>query len=139
MRDRLRLVFDVNVIVSALLFENSVPASAFFEGLSHGDILTSHDVTHELADVLRRPKFDRYLLREERELFLERFIRTTLLVDITETIQQCRDPHDDKILELAVNGRADYLVTGDVDLLVLNPFREIRIVTPSEFLSAVQS
>lgn len=139
MRDRLRLVFDVNVIVSALLFENSVPASAFFEGLSHGDILTSHDVTHELADVLRRPKFDRYLLREERELFLERFIRTTLLVDITESIQQCRDPHDDKILELAVNGRADYLVTGDVDLLVLNPFREIQIVTPSEFLSAVQS
>jgi hypothetical protein len=52
------------------------------------------------------------------------------LVAITERIAACRDPTDDKFLELAINGRADLIVSGDCDLLALNPFRDISIVTP---------
>ncbi len=58
-----------------------------------------------------------------------------LSVQITETVQACRDPDDDKILELAVNGGGDYIVTGDDDLPVLNPFRGIAIVSPAELLA----
>lgn len=58
-------------------------------------------------------------------------------VPITEPVQTCRDPNDDKILELAVNGHADYIVTGDDDLLVMDPFRGIAIVRPAEFLAFV--
>ena len=56
------------------------------------------------------------------------------LVDATERVNVCRDPKDDRILELAINGDAAAIVTGDSDLLVLNPFRGVRIVTPAEFL-----
>jgi predicted nucleic acid-binding protein len=59
------------------------------------------------------------------------------LVAITERIAACRDPKDDKFLELAVAGRADLIVTGDADLLVLNPFRDISIVTPAAFVQGV--
>ena len=52
-------------------------------------------------------------------------------------MRACRDPDDDKLLELAVNGAADFIVTGDDDLLVMNPFRGIAIVTPAEFLTVV--
>ena len=53
---------------------------------------------------------------------------------ITESIRVCRDPRDDQVLELAVCGRADRIITGDADLLTLDPFRGIRIVTPTDFL-----
>jgi predicted nucleic acid-binding protein len=56
------------------------------------------------------------------------------LVTITARIAACRDPTDDKFLELAVNGHADLIVSGDADLLALNPFRGIPIVTPATFL-----
>src|ERR1700730_5304035 len=56
------------------------------------------------------------------------------LVTITERIAACRDPTDDKFLELAVNGHADLIVSGDGDLLALNPFRQIPIVTPAAFV-----
>lgn len=72
---------------------------------------------------------------EERERFLEALVREAELVEITEEIYVCRDPKDDQILELAVNGKASCIVTGDQDLLVLNPFRRIPIVTPAEFLN----
>ena len=56
------------------------------------------------------------------------------LVTITERVAVCRDPTDDKFLELAINGRADMIVTGDLDLLVLDRFRGIPIVTPRDFV-----
>jgi uncharacterized protein len=56
------------------------------------------------------------------------------LVSITEHIAACRDPKDDKFLELAVNGKADVIVSGDADLLALNPFRGIPIVPPAAFV-----
>ena len=59
------------------------------------------------------------------------------MVNITEHIAACRDPKDDKFLELAVSGRADLIVSGDQDMLALNPFRGIPIVTPAAFVRAV--
>jgi predicted nucleic acid-binding protein len=54
-------------------------------------------------------------------------------VTITERVTECRDPKDDKFLELAVNGRADLIVSGDTDLLVLGAFRGIPVITPAAF------
>jgi uncharacterized protein len=69
---------------------------------------------------------------------LETFVDRAILIDIIEKVQECRDPKDDKILELALNGQARYIVSGDKDLLVLNPFRDVKIVTAEEFLKVVQ-
>ncbi len=131
-----RFVFDTNVTVSALLFNDSVPGQAFTRALDHGSILVSGSLVRELSRVLGRERFDRYLSREERDVFLESLIREADLIEITESVNVCRDPKDDHILELAVNGNATYIVTGDADLLVLNPFRGVKILTPAEFLQA---
>ena len=138
MSSNIRYVFDTNVIVSSLLFDRSKPAQAFNYALNHGEILLSSELLSELSDVLGRKKFDRFLTSEERDEFLETFIDRAILVDIIEKVQECRDPKDDKILELALNGQAQYIVSGDKDLLVLNPFRDVKIVTVEEFLRAVQ-
>ena len=92
------------------------------------------DVLNELNDVLRREKFNKYVTKEERLQFLSAMVRDAVHINVTETIAECRDPKDDKFLELAINGKADYIVTGDKDLLVLNPFRNVEIVKPSELL-----
>ena len=131
--EQLRSVFDNNVLVSAALL-GGVPRKAFDKLLDNGTVLVSIPVLLELADVLNRPKFDRYITHDERMRFLVGFLKVAEMVEISETITACRDSKDNKLLELAVSGTADFLVTGDKDLLVLNPFRGIEIITPREFL-----
>ena len=133
----MRFVFDTNVVVSALLLADSIPRQAFDKALSHGTILISVPVILELAEVLSRKKLNKYLLEDERMRFLVGLLKEAELVDATETITICRDPQDNKFLDLAVSGNADYIVSGDMDLLVLHPFRNIQILTPKEFLLTV--
>ncbi len=131
----MRFVFDTNVIVSASLLAGSVPGRAFDKALDEGRILTSVPALLELAEVLSRKKLNKYLLEEERMRFLVALLKEAELVEVTEVVTDCRDTKDNKFLELAVSGQAGCIVSGDADLLVLNPFRGISILTPREFLS----
>jgi putative PIN family toxin of toxin-antitoxin system len=124
--------------VSSLLFESSKPAQVIRFALQQGDVLLSLELLAELREVLGRKKFDRFITSEERDEFLEIFVERAILVEVVERVQECRDPKDDKILELALNGRADCIVSGDKDLLVLNPFRGVKIFTVEEFLRVVE-
>ena len=132
----LRGVFDNNVLVSAALL-TGVPRKAFDKLLDNGTVLVSVAVLLELADVLNREKFDKYVTHDERMRFMVSFLKVAEMVEITETIIACRDSKDDKFLELVLSGNADFLVTGDKDLLALNPFRGVEIITPREFLDKV--
>ncbi len=134
-----RFVFDTNVMLSALLFEQSVPRRAFDTALDHGRILLSAATLTELTLVLGRPKFDRYVHAEERERFLVALVREASLVEPGEEIHACRDPDDNEFLALAVAGGASYIISGDEDLLILNPFRGIQILAPAEFLASRQA
>jgi putative PIN family toxin of toxin-antitoxin system len=87
----------------------------------------------ELAAVLSRRKFDPYVTIEARKAFLRLLGRIVEIVPVPYVVEACRDPRDDKLLELAVNGEAGYIVTGDADFLVLNPSRGAAIVTLSVF------
>jgi putative PIN family toxin of toxin-antitoxin system len=127
-------VLDTNVIVSALLLPDSVPRRAFDKALDHGTIIISTPVLLELAAVLTRDRLNKYLTEQERMRFLVALLKEAELVDIAQQINDCRDPNDNKFLELAVCGKADVIVTGDHDLLDLNPFREIRLINPRDFL-----
>ena len=100
-------------------------------------ILLSEATAQELRDVLARPKFDRYIAPETRNRFLAAFIREATFLEPNESIQACRDSKDAEFLEIAVAGQAMYLISGDEDLLVLDPFRGIRIVTASEFVATM--
>jgi len=133
-----RFVFDTNVIVSAALLAESVPRQAFDMALGEGTILISVPTLLELAEVLGRERLNKYLPERERMRFLVALLKEAELVEVTETITDCRDARDNKFLELAVGGNADCIVSGDSDLLVLNPFRGIPILTPREFLSRVR-
>ncbi|HXH08548.1 MAG TPA: putative toxin-antitoxin system toxin component, PIN family [Alphaproteobacteria bacterium] len=131
-----RYVFDTNTLVSAVFFEHSAPGQALRRALKQGEVLISPATLEELAEVLQREKFDRYVTAAEREEFLEAFVERATFVEPAEEIRICRDAKDDKFLELAVSGGAAYLISGDNDLRSLNPFRGIAIVTASEFLAA---
>ena len=130
-----RIVIDTNVIISALIFESSSSMNAFTLAKSRGTILISNDVLSEMINVLSRSKFDRYITSEIREDFLASLMLEAEIVPITEKITACRDPKENKFLELAISGYADYLLTGDQDLLVLHPFRNLQIITVSNFLN----
>jgi uncharacterized protein len=137
MTSRPRYVLDTNVIVSGLLFPGSLPGQAFTEARTRGDVLLSDDTVKELVNVLRRPRFDRYVLIEERDRFLATLIREAMHVVPTERISACRDPKDDKWLELAVGGNSTCIITGDDDLLALDGFRGIAITTPVIFVRSL--
>ena len=137
MTDSPRYVLDANVIVSGLLFPASLPGQVLAEARARGDVLLSDETVAELVDVLRRPKFDRYVLPEERDRFLAAFIRQATLVIPTERISVCRDPKDNKWVELAVAGKSIWIVTGDDDLLAVDGFRGITIATPATFLRSL--
>lgn len=130
-----RLVIDTNLWVSRLLLPKSVSAQAVDKAMRWGQPLMSHETLSELTKVLARPKFDRYVSREERQQFLRKLGGVVKLVPIVQRVQICRDPKDDKFLDLALAGLAEYLLTGDNDLLVLNPFHGIRIITPTDWLN----
>ncbi|MFN9860325.1 MAG: putative toxin-antitoxin system toxin component, PIN family, partial [Pseudanabaena sp.] len=100
-----------------------------------GQILMSNEIIEELTDIFNRPKFDRYSSKQLRNEFLNAFLAIVENVQIVEKIAACRDRKDDKFLELAVNGKANYIITGDQDLLVLNPFQDIEIISVSDYLS----
>ena len=129
-----RIVFDTNVLVSALMFPRSVPRQAFNLAYSTGKILASTATTLELEEVLSRKKFEKYFSMEERIQFVARFFADAEIIEIKEKITACRDRKDDKFLELAANGKADYIITGDQDLLVLHPFQNIVIISVSDYL-----
>ena len=132
-----RYVFDNNAVVSAALFSESVPAQALYAALEHGTLMISAATLTELRDVLARKKFDRYLTRDERDEFLAMLVEEGEVVEIVEEIDACRDRKDNKFLDVAVNGAASCLVSGDQDLLVLHPFRGIPILAPAQFLAGL--
>lgn len=130
----MRIVFDTSVLVSAVLLPRSIPRQAFDHALGAGTILVSEATLAELDEVLRRPKFERYQAEDRRREFMAGLVADAELIEIDQSVAACRDPKDDKFLELALCGRASVIVTGDADLLVLHPFRETAILTPQAYL-----
>lgn len=135
MTSKLRCVIDTNTLVSSILIASSIPDRAVKLTRHSGIILISVATIEELQKVMNRPKFDKYVDPEIRSEFIVQLTQQAELVEINEPIIACRDPKDDKFLEVAVNGKADYLITGDRDLLVLHPYRDIQILTPADFLT----
>jgi uncharacterized protein len=129
-----RIVIDTGVLVSHLLLSGSTPSKAVERALALGDLLVSDGLIGELLDVLSRPKFAAYVDLIDRQAFVQSLSDAAEWVPITAHVVACRDPSDDAILALAVSGRADVIVTGDRDLLVLDPFQGVRILTPRAFL-----
>lgn len=128
-----RAVVDTNVLIGAAITRGEA-ARLVDRLVAKTTLLMSAACFEELATRLMRPKFDRYVSREEREEFLVELTRIAEWVEITGGLKVCRDADDDKILETAILGAAGCIVTRDADLLVLHPFRGIMILTPGQVI-----
>jgi putative PIN family toxin of toxin-antitoxin system len=125
----MRVVVDTNVFVSASLKRNSRPAAA----LAIVQTLTSDECEAELWQVLGRARFASKVgtqFIDDRRSLMQRAER----VVIRHRVLLCRDPKDNRFLELAVNGRAQVLVSGDEDLLALRSVEAIPIIDAAAFL-----
>ena len=133
-----RVVVDTNVLISRLLAPASAPARAVSHAAGNGRLLASHATLEELAEVLARAKFDPYLTLDERQQFIRLLARIVEMPPISRRFDDCRDPEDNKFLDLAVSGDADAIVTGDRDPLDLDPFHDIPIMKPAAYLDWVK-
>jgi putative PIN family toxin of toxin-antitoxin system len=132
---RERVVIDTNVLISGLFSTTSTPALAIEKAITRAQLVATGETLRELIERLLLPKFDRYVTRERREALLQRVASLVEIIEVLQHVRASRDAEDDKFLEAAVNGRANVFVTGVRDLLDLNPFRGIAIVTPAEYLA----
>lgn len=138
MTAELLVVLDTNVLVSALLRPRSLPRQALDAANERGTILGSTESLAELAAVLTRPKFQRYVTDAQRLEFLAALISASKIIEVTTFPKICRDPDDDKFLALASAGQATHLVSGDADLLTLASYQKTRILSPAEFVAEWQ-
>jgi len=132
-----KIVFDTSSLVSAALRPKSIPAPALQLTINHHQLSVSVDSLAEIERILNQDKFNNLAVRKE---FLRRLRRDSSLQAVPEEVSiavrgSCRDGKDDFILALALAERADAIISSDRDLLSLNPWRGIPILTPAQFVS----
>lgn len=134
------VVIDTNVWISGLLSASGAPAQLTRQAVRNGRPVFSAETFAELRERLWRPEFDRYITLEQRKRFLLDLESIACWTEVPPTIAGqplCRDPADDKFLHLALAAGANWLITGDQDLLVLADTaaaQGVRILSPAEAL-----
>ncbi len=132
----LKLVLDTNTIVSGLIWHGN--EFQLLERIEAGEVVmfTSSEMTEELNLVMRRPKLQKFLIDSKRsaEPLIEKILLMSELVTSNVKVDVCRDKKDNKFIECALSANADYIVSGDEDLLSLKQFRNIKIVKTTEIL-----
>jgi uncharacterized protein len=129
----MRVVIDTNIWISALLsryLRDLIQAILIEDRIS---ILFSSALITEIESVVKRPKIKKYINENDASVFLDILVSRGELIEVRTEIKICRDPKDDFILALCKDGNADYLITGDKDLLILNPFEDTQIMTIADF------
>ncbi len=129
---RVKCVVDTNVLISAALTKG-VPFRIVEHLIKNNALIFSKETISELSSRITQPKFDKYVSAEDHEAYVNNLIFSADLVIIDNLIQGCRDRDDDKFLETAVKGDAQFIISGDQDLLTMHRFEGIDIVTVQVF------
>ena len=129
---RIRAILDTNLWISYLI---GGELRKLDELLSRTDLLLlfSIELLQEFIEVALRPKFKKYFSHDDLDELLDLFDEYVEHIEIKSQISLCRDPKDNFLLALALDGKADFLVTGDEDLLEMKTIGETAIVTITEF------
>ena len=132
----MRCVLDTNVLISAALTPHGTTRRVLEAVLRDDTLLGSRQTIDEFVSrFLPRAKFDRYLSRARREAYADRVIALTEVIAVTSRLSVCLDPDDDRFLELAVDGGADCLVTGNArDFPAAHA--GVAVLTPAAFAEA---
>ena len=134
----IRIVIDTNLFISLLIGKRSVELREILVSPLF-TIVVSQSLIEEIRKVANRPKFSRYFNLIEVEAFLEFLRGISDTVELKEIPARCRDPKDDYLLELAMASKAEFLLTGDDDLLEMKRVGFCRILTVRDFLLLLQS
>ena len=132
------IVIDTGVLVSAAIRPQSVPALALQKALLHHEVCISQATFAELQDVLSRSKFDRYATSQIRQGFVDGLLLRARMVEVTQQVNECSDPKDDKFLALALALNAEMVLASDPHLTQMHPWRTIPILPPAAFLVVVR-
>jgi putative PIN family toxin of toxin-antitoxin system len=131
------VVFDASSVVGAALRGDSIPERALLLARSQEIICLSRAVETEIREVLRRPKFHKYISAATRGRILDILDilgAAAVMFEPVERVTDCRYKKDNKYLELALAAGASVIVSSDDDLLVLDPWRGIRILRPVDYV-----
>jgi putative PIN family toxin of toxin-antitoxin system len=131
------IVIDTNILISAALSPDGTARKALDKVYQQFKIAQSEETYQELSTRIYKPKFDKYISNTERQDFLEVVKKYSQFIEIKSQINICRDADDKKFLDLAKDSNAEFLMTGDQDLLSLKTLAEYQnqIITPREFLT----
>ena len=134
---KIKIVVDTNIFISAFL--GSKKARFLLKDIINDEyiLIMSSEQLLEIKEVLNRPKFKKYISKAEIDELIELISLKATMPAIYDKITDCRDEKDNMILEEAVYGNANYIITGDDDLLILNPYRWIKIVMLRDFLNEI--
>jgi len=133
-----RIILDTNLWISFLISENFTELDELIK-TKKVILVFSDELLEEFLEVVKRPKFIKFFSKKDVEKLLDTFDQTADLINVTSQIDRCRDEKDNFLLNLSVDGKADYLVTGDKDLLVLEKVNKTRILTYRELIKIVKS
>ncbi len=128
-----KVLFDTSTLIGVMLKPRSLPAQVFYHAAKHGWLIASAETLNELMEVAQRDKLDRFRPREERLTVLAYYQSLVVVVPIVEEVADCRDEKDNKFLSAALAGEVNMLVSSDEDLLVLNPYRGIPVITARQY------
>ena len=131
---KMRLIVDANAWVSSLLsWKFRVRLDIVFDSAYH--LMVSKELFRDLASAMRKPYLVKRIKPAEYESLVAKLHASAELVDVRSVVDVCRDPKDNFLFALAKDGNADYLITGDEDLLMVREFEKTKIVKLSEFES----
>lgn len=134
-----KVVFDASALVGALLKPDSVPERALLLARTSEAVCLSAAVEAEIREVFARPKFRKYLTSGRAERVLDLLTASAVWAVPTEAVTDCRDAKDNKYLELALATGASTIVASDDDLLALDPWRGVRIVSPADYVARFET
>jgi uncharacterized protein len=129
-----RVIVDTNLWISFLLTKDFPTLDKLFADQST-TLLFSQELLDEFIEVARRPKFKKYFSLADLQDLLQELSLRAEFIDVTSSVTACRDPKDNFLLSLAVDGEASHLITGDKDLLDLKNFEETKIITIAAYIS----
>lgn len=128
-----KVILDTNLWISFLISKKTNPLEKLI-GSGKIRLIFSNELVEEFVEVVTRPKFKKYFSSKDIEKILSYFSYFGLLVEVNTQVEICRDLKDNFLLNLAIDSEADYLITGDQDLLVLKKIRKTKILTLSNFI-----
>jgi len=129
-----KVILDTNIWISLLISRDFSFLDNFVEN-GKVKLVFSTELLHEFISVVQRPKFKKYFSNNDLKEIIQVIHKYGILTKVSSKIGQCRDIKDNFLLDLAIDSKADYLVTGDNDLLEIRSIKRTRILTIAELIN----